>query len=114
MGLIWWVMSHIKNISNPYMAHGLSHIIPIYGPYMSHTIQFGKGGSLLVAGLAWKTVIKFNTVVSVGRYSNTMYATSVFIFLIDFINGIHIQCSSVSTFIRLNVSNRYKSEVRLV
>ena len=43
MGLIWLVMSHIKNIWNPYMAHRLSHIIPIYGPYMSHTTQFGKG-----------------------------------------------------------------------
>lgn len=46
--------------------------------------------------------------VSVGRYINTIYATSVFIFFIDFINGMHIQYSSVSTFIRLNVSIRYR------
>ena len=70
--------------------------------------RYSKLGSLLVAGLAWKTVIKFNTIVSVGRYSNTMYVTSVFIFVIDFINGMHIQYSSVSTFIRLNVSNHYR------
>lgn len=79
-----------------------------YKRLQSDLKKYSKLGFLLVAGLAWKTVIKFNTVVSVGRYSNTMYATSVFIFLIDFINGMHVQYSSVSSFIRLNVSIRYR------
>ena len=42
MGLIWWVMSHIKNIWNPYMAHRLSYMISMYSLYLSHTTQFSK------------------------------------------------------------------------
>lgn len=47
-GNIWCVVSHIKTLWNPYMAHRFSHIRPIYGSYMSHITQFGKGGSTLV------------------------------------------------------------------